>query len=453
MEVRELLCLRTARVWIMPREALAAGWLPCLVSTVNEAIEQYERRHPRVGIILLDHFGLDANADRELESLLARTGSNMEWIGLVPPEMMEQPAVCDILAKYLYDYHTLPVDDSRLITSLGHAYGMASLRVAPPLHCGMMATGHGCMIGDSPAMRKVFHQLDKIASVDSSVILIGESGTGKELAAHIIYQHSARRHAPFVAVNCGAIPTNLIQSELFGHEKGSFTGAFRRQIGHIEAASGGTLFLDEIGDLPLDLQVNLLRFLQERQIIRIGGTEPIPVDIRVIAATNRDLREDIRTGRFRKDLYFRLCVLDLELPPLRERRGDIELLAYHFLCNLAPSLNPLVRGFSPSALQLMRSYYWPGNVRELKNRVARALVMCEKRVISPHDLELEPESQLSEHSIQGTTLAEARAEAEVLVMQRALQSSGYNVMAAARKLGVSRVTLYRMMDKYKLLTS
>jgi len=271
MEVRELLCLRTARVWIMPREALAAGWLPCLVSTANEAIEQYERRHPRVGIILFDHFGINENADRELESLLARTSSNMEWIGLVPPEMMAQPAVCDILAKYLYDYHTLPVDDSRLITSLGHAYGMASLRVAPPLHCGMMATGHGCMIGDSPAMRKVFHQLDKIASVDSSVILIGESGTGKELAARIIFQHSARRNRPFVAVNCGAIPTNLIQSELFGHEKGSFTGAFRRQIGHIEVASGGTLFLDEIGDGILGLLAQLPAITQKKYALDPAG--------------------------------------------------------------------------------------------------------------------------------------------------------------------------------------
>ncbi len=237
---------------------------------------------------------------------------------------------------------------------------------------------------------------------------------------------------------------------MFGHEKGSFTGAFRRQTGHIEAANGGTLFLDEIGDLPLELQVNLLRFLQEKKITRVGGTELIPVDLRVISATNRDLREDIRTGRFRQDLYFRLCVLDLELPPLRERDGDIELLAYHFLCSMRPGLNPLVRDFSPAALKQIRSYHWPGNVRELKNRVARALVMCEKRVISPQDLELDSELQLPDSLIQSVTLADARAEAERLVTLRALQSTGNNVMAAARKLGVSRVTLYRMLEKYKL---
>jgi Response regulator containing CheY-like receiver, AAA-type ATPase, and DNA-binding domains len=451
MEVRDLLCLRTAKVWIMPELALAAGWQPYAASTVNEAIEWYERRHPRVGIILLDSLGLDENIDREYESLLAQTCNNMEWIGLIPSDQIQQPAICDLLAKYLYDYHTLPVDDSRLLAALGHAYGMARLRSLSPQQCGMVATGHGCMIGESPAMRKVFHQLEKIAAVDTSVMLVGESGTGKELAARIIYQHSQRRHGPFIAVNCGAIPADLIQSELFGYEKGAFTGAVSRKIGYIEAAAGGTLFLDEIGDLPLVLQVNLLRFLQERQIMRVGSTTTQPVDLRVIAATNRDLREDIKKGLFRKDLYFRLCVLDLELPPLRERRGDVELLAYHFLCNLAPDLNPQVRGFSPAALQQMRSYCWPGNVRELKNRIARALVMCDKRVIGPQDLQLESELQYPESTmIPGATLAEARAEADVMAMQRALQASGYNVMAAARQLGVSRVTLYRMLEKYKL---
>ncbi|MDD2342777.1 MAG: sigma-54 dependent transcriptional regulator [Tolumonas sp.] len=450
MDVRELICLRTASVWIMPKEALAAGWLPCPASTIREAIDLYERRNPLVGIFLLDNFGRNEDTDRELESMLAKTSSTMEWIGLLTPEMASQPITRDLLAKYLYDYHTMPIDDARIMASLGHAYGMASLRSSPPFYCNMgAASGQDCMIGDSPAMRKVFRQLSKLAAVDSSVMLMGESGTGKELAARTIFQQSRRRAAPFIAVNCGAIPSNLIQSELFGHEKGSFTGACRRQIGHIEAANGGTLFLDEIGDLPLELQANLLRFLQERQITRVGGTEPIPVDLRVISATNRDLREDVKTGHFRKDLYFRLCVLDLELPPLRERRGDVELLAYHFLCNLRDSLNPSVRGFSPATLQQMRTYHWPGNVRELKNRVARALVMCEKRIITPQDLELTPDTKLPQHQ----TLAEVRAEAEMLAMQRALQESGNNIMAAARQLGVSRVTLYRMLDKYKLLVS
>ena len=270
-----------------------------------------------------------------------------------------------------------------------------------------------------------------------------------ELAARIIFQRSLRRKNAFVAVNCGAIPANLIQSELFGHEKGSFTGACRRQIGHIEAANGGTLFLDEIGDLPLELQVNLLRFLQEKIITRVGGTEPIPVDVRVITATHRDLREEIRAGRFREDLFYRLCVLDLELPPLRERREDIELLAYHFLRKLAPGLNPLVRGFSALALQQMHAYQWPGNVRELRNRVERALVMCEKRVICPLDLQLEPAPQTEEQP----TLAEVRAQAEQQAMQSALNATGNNIVAAARQLGVSRVTLYRMLDKYKQLVS
>ncbi len=449
MEVRKLVCLRTNRVWNMLGEALAAGWLPCPVGTAGEAIELFEKQHALVGVVLLDSFCSDDNEYQELETLLSRTCGEMEWIGLVTPALADQPPIRELLSKYLYDYHTLPVDGPRLLSALGHAHGMASLRSAPPQACGAATTESGCMIGDSPAMRRVFRQLDKLAAVDSSVMLMGESGTGKELAARIIFQRSLRRKNAFVAVNCGAIPANLIQSELFGHEKGSFTGACRRQIGHIEAANGGTLFLDEIGDLPLELQVNLLRFLQEKIITRVGGTEPIPVDVRVITATHRDLREEIRAGRFREDLFYRLCVLDLELPPLRERREDIELLAYHFLRKLAPGLNPLVRGFSALALQQMHAYQWPGNVRELRNRVERALVMCEKRVICPLDLQLEPAPQTEEQP----TLAEVRAQAEQQAMQSALNATGNNIVAAARQLGVSRVTLYRMLDKYKQLVS
>jgi len=449
MDSRKLVCLRTARVWDISKEGVEAGWLPYPVERIDAAVALIENNHPRVGVVLLDNS--DPGWLLELESLLARFNDKMEWVGLVSPALAHEPPIRELLSKYLYDYHSLPVDGSRLLGVLGHAYGMASLRPAAQQSCVSVSTIHGCMIGDSPAMKRVFRQLEKLAAVDSSVMLRGESGTGKELAARIIYEKSCRANDPFVAVNCGAIPPNLIQSELFGHEKGSFTGACRRQIGHIEAANGGTLFLDEIGDLPLELQVNLLRFLQEKIITRVGGTEPIPVDVRVITATHRDLREEIREGRFREDLFYRLCVLDLELPPLRERRGDIELLAYYFLRKMGPSLNPAIRGFSASALHHMLTYDWPGNVRELKNRVERALVMCERRVIGHEDLELDLEALSQESS--PLTLAEIRAEAEMRAMQHALNSSGNNVMAAARRLGISRVTLYRMMDKYKQLAS
>lgn len=448
MNMRELICLQVAKVWIMPGDMQAIGWKPCLVDTVSEALALFERRHPQVGLVLLDGAGQDEMADQELEALLVRSCGEMEWVGLVSADRLERPFIRHLLATYLYDYHTLPVDGSRLLTILGHVYGMVTLRAAMPPQCGMAPSCHGCMIGESPAMRRVFHLLDKLAAVDSVVMLRGESGTGKELAARIIYQGSMRRDKPFVAINCGAIPANLIQSELFGHEKGAFTGAHCRHIGHIEAVNGGTLFLDEIGDLPLELQVNLLRFLQEKSITRVGGSESIPVDIRVITATHRHLREEIRAGRFREDLFFRLCVLDLELPPLRERRGDIALLAHFFLHSLG-AVNPLVHGFSASALQQMQAYPWPGNVRELKNRVERALVMCERRIIQPQDLELE----LPSGEVRGSTLAEARSTTDRLAVQQALQSSGQNVMIAARQLGISRVTLYRMIEKYKLPVS
>ncbi len=450
MEVRKLVCLRTAKVWSTPGKAHAAGWLPCLVSTPTEALNLIEKQHPRVGLVLLDGFVDGESGGPELEALLCRTHGDMEWIGLLRPELVDSPAVRTLLLKYLYDYHTLPVDAARLLASLGHAHGMASLRRVEHRIRGAVVGGQGCMLlGESPAMQRVFSQLEKLAAVDSSVMLRGESGTGKELAARLIFERSSRAGAPFVAVNCGAIPANLIQSELFGHEKGAFTGACRRQIGHVEAAHGGVLFLDEIGDLPLELQVNLLRFLQEKVITRVGGTEPVAVDVRIITASHRDLREEVRQGHFREDLFYRLCVLDLELPPLRERREDIELLACYYLRKFAPIINPQVRGFSARALEQMRAYHWPGNVRELKNRVERALVMCEQRVITPRDLELEsvcPPGALP-------TLAEARAEAEQRVMQQALHASDNNILVAARQLGVSRVTLYRLLDKYRQPTA
>lgn len=451
MNMRELLCLQVARVWLMPGEMQAAGWQPYLADSVSEAFTFCERQHPRVGVVLLDGAARDEMAAKELETLLVNTCGEMEWVGLVSAQMVERPFIRHLLASYLYDYHTLPVDGFRLLTMLGHIYGMVTLRATMPSQCGLAPSCQGCMIGESPAMRRVFHLLDKVAAVDSVVMLRGESGTGKELAAHLIHQGSLRRDKPFVAINCGAIPANLIQSELFGHEKGAFTGAHCRHIGHIEAVNGGTLFLDEIGDLPLELQVNLLRFLQEKCITRVGGSESIAVDVRVITATHQDLHEEILAGRFREDLFFRLCVLDLTLPPLRERRGDIELLAHFFLRSLG-AVNPQVHGFSAAALQQMLAYSWPGNVRELKNRIERALVLCERRTIQPRDLDLAP-PEMSAGEIRAATLAEARWATDRLAVQQALQSSGQNVMLAARQLGISRVTLYRMMEKHKLPVS
>lgn len=292
-------------------------------------------------------------------------------------------------------------------------------------------------------MRQMMNRVERLAKADSSVILQGESGTGKELVARLIHRHSQRADGPFVAVNCGAIPPTLIQSELFGHEKGAFTDAWRRHIGCVERAHHGVLFLDEIGDLPLPMQVNLLRFLQERTIVRVGGVEPIEVDIRVIAATNRVLDQEMAQGNFRSDLFYRLCVLDLALPPLRERGEDIILLAQYFLNKLGNTLNPKVNGFTASAMHQMMKYHWPGNVRELKNRLERALVLCEGCRIDHQDLGLA--LPLVEGAIRPLNLV--RAEAECEAVRRALVLCGNNVTEAARHLGISRLTLYRVLER------
>lgn len=441
---RKLICLRTARVWQHQAGDQPTDWVPYPADSAAEALALCEREHPLVGLVLLD-MAPNSAVFAEIESLLRRTGGDMVWVGLVTDLPTGPGPLQDLLVNYLFDFHTLPVDSHRLLTTLGHALGMARLRQAGGGVARLAACEHGHLLGESPAMRQVFAQLAKLATVDSSVMLLGESGTGKELAARLIHQTSLRAKGPFVAVNCGAIPASLIQSELFGHEKGAFTGACRRQIGQIEAAHGGTLFLDEIGDLPADLQANLLRFLQERSIVRVGGSDLIRVDVRVIAATHRDLPQAVAQGDFRQDLFFRLCVLDLTLPPLRQRGQDVALLAQHYLTSLAPRLNPRVQGFSDRAMQQMQAYSWPGNVRELINRVERALVLTEGRLIGPQDLGLE----VAEADLHLPTLAEARARADQQAVQAALDSCGHRVELAAKQLGISRGTLYRMLDKYK----
>src|SRR5438552_4265122 len=242
------------------------------------------------------------------------------------------------------------------------------------------------MVGNSPAMLEVFEQIRRFAACDVPVLITGESGTGKELVARAIHDRSRRAAGPYVALNCAAVPATLIASELFGYEKGSFTGATGRKHGHVEHAHRGTLFLDEIGDMPIDLQGLLLRFLQEGEILRVGGRQPIKVDVRVVAATNVRLREAIAAGKLREDLYYRLNVLTIHLPPLRERDGDIEVLATYFLRQIAHELRRDVEGFTPAAMALMLGYGWPGNVRELIATIRRAVVMANGRLIELSDL-------------------------------------------------------------------
>jgi two-component system NtrC family response regulator len=275
------------------------------------------------------------------------------------------------------------------------------------------------------------------------VLVLGENGTGKELVARAIHCHSTRKDAPLVVINCAAIPETLLEAELFGHEKGAYTGAHTQRKGRVEAAQGGTLFLDEIGDLPQTLQVKLLRFLQEHTIERIGGRKGIAVDTRVIAATNKDLKQAMKDGSFREDLYYRLGVVVISVPPLRERSDDVILLATAFLQRYATENNRKVKGFTPQAAQALRTHDWPGNVRELENRIKRAVIMAQGSNLTPAELEL----ATFKAAYKGLGLKQAREELEKEMVMAALKKNNHNLTRTATTLGISRPTLYELMDK------
>ena len=307
------------------------------------------------------------------------------------------------------------------------------------------AEGLDDILGASPLMQVVFQSIRKVATVDVPVLVLGESGTGKELAARAIHRLSHRRNGPFVPINCAAIPETLLESELFGYEKGAFTGADSRKKGRFEYAEEGTLFLDEIGDLSLALQVKLLRFLQEHAIERVGGREPIPLDVRVLAATNKDIKKATEEGQFREDLYFRLGVVTISMPPLRERGDDVYLLARYFLNRYKGDFKRDIKGFSEDAIHALRNYTWPGNVREFENRVKRAIVMADGEMIIAKDLELSATLSMENPSV---SLKEARDKVEKDLVQRALLKHGGVVVRAAEDLGITRQTLADLIKKY-----
>jgi DNA-binding NtrC family response regulator len=314
------------------------------------------------------------------------------------------------------------------------------------------------LVGRSPRMRDVFRLLEKAAQVDATVLLLGETGTGKELAARAIHFHSPRKARRFVAVNCGALPGELVESELFGHARGAFTGAAAAKPGLFEEADGGTVFLDEVGELPLPAQVKLNRVLQEREIRRVGDTTPIQVDVRVVAATHRDLREEVRAGRFREDLFYRVNVFTVTLPPLRERAEDVELLAAHFLEKHARALRRELRGFSPDALRRLAGHPWPGNVRELENTVERAVAVAGGDLVEVEDLPPEialappgaPSPALLAAMPYKDAVAEARDRASREYLVAIMKEFGGNVTRAAERAGMERESLHRLLRRYGL---
>ncbi|MBM1186503.1 sigma-54 dependent transcriptional regulator [Pseudomonas lundensis] len=393
-----------------------------------------------VGLIRLQPFHLER--PEAVKDMISRSGT--EWIAVLSPDTLQLKTVGDFVCEWFFDFHTLPFDVSRVQVTLGRAFGMARLRgrSTDPIE----SAGHE-LLGESRAIRDLRKLLGKLAPTESPVLIRGESGTGKELVARTLHRQSQRHARPFVAINCGAIPEHLIQSELFGHEKGAFTGAHQRKVGRIEAAHGGTLFLDEIGDLPLELQANLLRFLQEKHIERVGGSQPIPVDVRVLAATHVDLEAAIINGRFREDLYYRLNVLQVFTAPLRERHGDMAMLANHFARFYSQETGRRPRTFSEQALVAMGNHDWPGNVRELANRVRRGLVLAEGRQIEPGDLGLETRQA---PSLAMGTLEDYKDRAERQALCDVLQRHSNNLSLAAKVLGVSRPTFYRLLHKHQI---
>jgi len=412
------------------REVLAAaGWRLRIVGPDDQAGVGLRSDDLVVGLVDL-RGGAGADLDR-VQRLLAEH-RHLSLMAVTPPGIEGDEPVGHLLEQCIETFSS-PLDPRRIVQALR--------MLEEP---GVETHRHGveALIGDSSIMRATQARLRKFAPVDLPVLVTGATGTGKEVAARAIHELSSRARRGFVAVNCGALPASLVQSELFGHERGAFTGAAARRLGLFESASGGTVFLDEIGDLPLDVQTNLLRVLQEGTIERVGSNQPVKVDVRVIAATHVELEQAVEAGRFRRDLYYRLNVLRLPMPSLRERGADIELLARHFLEQFRQHHPSRARGFSRHALDALSGFEWPGNVRELLNRVQRAAVIAEQELISAADLEL-----VATPSAHGR-LDEARSQAERDALLSNLRSSQFNVSACARRMQVSRVTVYRLCRKH-----
>jgi len=431
--------IRTQMKW-----ALAQDYDVLMASDRESAMEQFKIAHPSV--VLLDmglppHPGTPEEGLATLAELLSL--DNTTKIVIVSGQG-EKDVSLKAIGAGAYDFLNKPVDIELLRVLLKRSFHVSALeREFKAMQQQSRGEDFEGMLGSSRRMLSVFESVRKVATTEAPVLILGESGTGKERIARAIHQRSARSSGPFIAINSSAIPESLIESELFGHEKGSFTGAHTQRKGRIEASAGGTLFLDEIGEIPLPIQVKLLRFLQEQCIERVGGRQEIQVDTRVIAATNADLKKGMLAGTFREDLFYRLAVVQLVLPALRERDDDVLLLAQSFMQQFAAQNGKVGLTFAQDAVRALRRHPWPGNVRELQNRVRRAVIMGEGKRLTAGDLELFDGITAAPAS----TLKDAREALEREMIQQALRKHGGKITGAAVELGISRPTFYELMDK------
>ena len=432
--------IRTQMKWALNRdyEVLLAG-------SRAQALDIFKSAQPAVTMLDL---GLPPHPNDPTEGLTALSemleANKFAKIIIVSGQGEKENALRAVGAG-AYDFLCKPVELESLKFQLQRCFYVAGLeREYRELQQTLgVADSFEGMLGRSPQMQEVFGLIRKVAPASAPVLLLGESGTGKEMAALAIHRRSPRKGGPFVPINCNAIPESLLESELFGHEKGAFTGADRERKGLIETAAGGTLFLDEIGELPLPIQVKLLRFLQEQNFQRVGGRQTLRADVRMIAATNADLKQRIGVGDFREDLYFRLAVVIIHLPPLRAREDDVALVAQTFLKRYASLNGKAGLSFAPEASRVLLRHPWPGNVRELQNRVQRAVIMADSKRITVTDLELTEAAE----ALPAFTLKEARENVEREMIREALRLCGGRINAAATELGISRPTLYELMEK------
>jgi two-component system NtrC family response regulator len=423
-------------------------YAPHIVGTREAALAAVQRYAPPA--VVLD-LGLPPDPDGAAEGL-----ATLEGILAAAPDTKviiasgneQRENAVRAVALGAYDFYQKPIDVEILGLIISRALKLASLEAENRrLQLSSSTTPfHGIITGDS-RMHQICRNIEKVAGANVTVLILGESGTGKELLARAVHGLSARADKPFVAINCAAIPETLLESELFGHERGAFTGAVKQTLGKIEIANKGTLFLDEIGDLPLPLQVKLLRFLQDRVVERVGGRQQIPVDVRIVCATNQELTKLMAAGRFREDLFYRLNEFMITVPPLRDRPNDALLLAHYFLNKFSASLGRSVRGFTKEAAAAIASHQWPGNVRELENSIKRSVIMSEGKLIELRDLDVKPAESDAGGLI---TLKQARERAERTLIQRALVETQSNISLAAKLLGVSRPTLYDLMKEHDL---